>query len=242
MNMTDPEARPRSNRDLADRFAEVGRELDTAPDLRSLFVMIANQGLVLVKGAEHAGITVLRRGAFDTPTATSDIPPRVDAIQYELGTGPCVDAALDHTMYLTGDLEIDTRWPEFGKRAVADTGVHSMLAIRLFSEEAELIGALNLYSLSRDAFADEALPICILLATHASLALTSAGQRERIINLEQAVKSNREVGVAVGVLMSRHTLTQQQAFDLLRMASQHSHRKVRDVAADVVETGDLTFP
>ena len=117
-----------------------------------------------------------------------------------------------------------------------------MLAIRLFSEEADLIAALNLYSTNRDAFAEDALPICILLATHASLALTSAGQRERIVNLEQAIKSNREVGVAVGVLMSRHTITQQQAFDLLRMSSQHSHRKLREVAADVVETGDLAFP
>jgi hypothetical protein len=240
--MTDPQTTARLTREIADRFAEVGRELDVAPDLGSLFVMIANQGLVLVPGAEHAGITVLRRGVFDTPTATSDLPPRVDAIQYELGAGPCVDAALDDTIYLTGDLEIDTRWPEFGKRAVFDTGIRSMLAIRLFSEEADLIAALNLYSATRDAFAVGALPICILLATHASLALTSAGQRERIVNLEQAIKSNREVGVAVGVLMSRHTVTQQQAFDLLRMSSQRSHRKLREVAADVVETGELAFP
>jgi hypothetical protein len=242
MTMTDSETTPRFNRDLADRFAEVGRGLAGAPDLASLFVMIANQGLVLVPGAEHAGITVLRRGVFDTPTATSDLPPKVDAIQYELGAGPCVDAALDDTIYLTGDLEVDTRWPEFGKRAVFDAGVRSMLAIRLFSEEVDVIAALNLYSTNRDAFADDALPICILLATHASLALTSAGQRERIVNLEQAIKSNREVGVAVGVLMSRHTITQQQAFDLLRMSSQHSHRKLREVAADVVETGDLVYP
>jgi hypothetical protein len=240
--MTDSQTTAWLTRGIADQFVEVGRGLAGAPDLRSLFLMIANQSLVLVPGAEHAGITVLRRGVFDTPTATSDLPPKVDAIQYELGTGPCVDAALDDTIYLTGDLEVDTRWPEFGKRAVVDTGVRSMLAIRLFSEEADLIAALNLYSASRDAFAEQALPICIMLATHASLALTSAGQRERIVNLEQAIKSNREVGVAVGVLMSRHTVTQQQAFDLLRMSSQRTHRKLRDVAADVVETGDLAFP
>jgi AmiR/NasT family two-component response regulator len=42
--------------------------------------------------------------------------------------------------------------------------------------------------------------------------------------------------------MSRHQLTQSQAFDLLRMASQHTHRKLRDIASDVVETGMLDFP
>ena len=62
------------------------------------------------------------------------------------------------------------------------------------------------------------------------------------MNLEQALISNREIGVAIGVLTARHLMTQQQAFDLLRMASQRTHRKLRDVARDVAETGDITFP
>ena|SRR5690348_923270 len=52
-------------------------------------------------------------------------------------------------------------------------------------------------------------------------------------------RSSREIGMAMGVLMSRGRLSQDEAFDLLRRASQHLHRKLRDVAADVVETGEL---
>ena len=240
--MTDQLDASAQYRDLADRFADVGLELSAAPDMRNAFTLIAKLGLSMVDSAEHASITVLRNDRFDTPTATSDVPPRVDAIQYELGTGPCVDAVLDDTVYRTGDLARDTRWPEFGQRAVAATGVHSMLATRLYCEQPGLLAALNLYASPRDAFGDDALPTAVLLATHASLALTAASRQEKIVNLEQAVASNREIGVAIGVLMSRHLLTQQQAFDLMRMSSQRSHRKLRHIAAEVVETGDLELP
>ncbi|MDQ1743320.1 MAG: hypothetical protein QOE23_1659, partial [Pseudonocardiales bacterium] len=54
--------------------------------------------------------------------------------------------------------------------------------------------------------------------------------------------SNRQIGVAMGVLMSRQHVTRQQAFDLLRIASQHSHRKLADVAMDVCDTGILDYP
>ncbi|MDQ1744993.1 MAG: hypothetical protein QOE23_3332, partial [Pseudonocardiales bacterium] len=37
-------------------------------------------------------------------------------------------------------------------------------------------------------------------------------------------------------------LTEKQAFDALRIASQHSHKKLYDIAFDVVETGHLELP
>jgi AmiR/NasT family two-component response regulator len=116
-----------------------------------------------------------------------------------------------------------------------------MLAVRLYSDEPGVAAALNLYAAKRDAFADASVPVAIVLATHASLALTAAGRREQIVNLEQALAASREIGIAIGVLMTRHLVTQQQAFDLLRMASQRSHRKLREIATRVVETGDIDF-
>jgi GAF domain-containing protein len=229
------------HRDLADRFADLAGELGPAPDLASAFTVIAQHGLRTIDGAEHAGITVLRRGEFQTPAATSDVPRRVDAIQYELSSGPCVDAVLEDTVFRTGDLETDPRWPEFGRLAFERTGVRSMLAVRLYSDEPGVAAALNLYAAKRDAFADASVPVAIVLATHASLALTAAGRREQIVNLEQALAASREIGIAIGVLMTRHLVTQQQAFDLLRMASQRSHRKLREIATRVVETGDIDF-
>lgn len=63
-----------------------------------------------------------------------------------------------------------------------------------------------------------------------------------VANLLDAVASNRQIGAAVGILMANHRLTEEQAFGRLRMASQHTHRKLRDIAAEVTETGKLDLP
>ena len=55
--------------------------------------------------------------------------------------------------------------------------------------------------------------------------------------LQVAVETNRQIGAATGILMARLTLTQDQAFDLLRRASQDQNRKLRDIADEVVLTG-----
>jgi len=49
------------------------------------------------------------------------------------------------------------------------------------------------------------------------------------------------IGTAIGILMTSHRLTAAQAFQLLTHASQHSNRKLRDIAADITSTGRLTL-
>jgi hypothetical protein len=64
-------------------------------------------------------------------------------------------------------------------------------------------------------------------------------QVTRAANLEEALATNREIGQAIGILMATHHVTAEQAFEQLRTASQHTHRKLRAIAADVAETGAL---
>jgi ANTAR domain-containing protein len=73
----------------------------------------------------------------------------------------------------------------------------------------------------------------------AGMARTIQVQRARAANLEEALATNREIGQAIGILMAIHQITADQAFDKLRSTSQHLHRKLRSIAADVVETGTL---
>ena len=65
-----------------------------------------------------------------------------------------------------------------------------------------------------------------LLATHGALAVSRVIAREKATNLARAVTTNREIGMAMGVLMTTYKVTEDQAFDLLRIASQGSHRKM----------------
>lgn len=63
--------------------------------------------------------------------------------------------------------------------------------------------------------------------------------RRRIENLETALQTNRRIGVAIGILMSRRGVSEADAFNLLAKASQLANRKLRDVAEEVVYEGDL---
>lgn len=73
----------------------------------------------------------------------------------------------------------------------------------------------------------------------AHLAAEGEIDRDKIANLEAALITARRIGAAMGVLMTSHKVTDSQAFDLLRHVSQSTHRKLREVAEDVVLTGTL---
>ena len=66
-----------------------------------------------------------------------------------------------------------------------------------------------------------------------------ADARARIAHLERALQSNRRIGMALGVLMARHQLTEEQAFDLLRRQSSRRNVKLAVLAEEVVYTGGL---
>ena len=63
--------------------------------------------------------------------------------------------------------------------------------------------------------------------------------RERVENLESALHTSRRIGMAVGVLMTAQLVTAKQAFDLLRIASQHHNQRVSIIAEQVLDTGQL---
>lgn len=233
---------PQSVHELAGLFSELGRELLTERTLEGTLERISQRAVMLVPAAQHAAISQGRHGKFETVGSTSELPLKVDQIQYDLGHGPCVDAARNAEIYRSGNLPADRRWPEFGRRAAAEHGIYSMLSVRLFLEDDDLVAALNLYSTAIDAFDDSDQTVAVLLATHASAAMVSARLHEQVQHLERALQSNRGIGVAMGVLMNQYKIPQNEAFDLLRLASQHGHRKLVDVAMDVTETGVLELP
>lgn len=61
----------------------------------------------------------------------------------------------------------------------------------------------------------------------------------KIENLEAALATSRRIGAAVGIIMATHKIAYDDAFAALRVASNHSQRKLRDVADEVVITGVL---
>jgi signal transduction histidine kinase/DNA-binding response OmpR family regulator len=75
------------------------------------------------------------------------------------------------------------------------------------------------------------------LARLRETAVTAAHARGE--QIRAGLESNRIIGTAIGILMSKHRLAAAPAFALLVAASQHSNRKLRDIAGDVTIHGQL---
>jgi hypothetical protein len=223
-------------RGVAEDFERLGHELAHSP-ARNRYEAVCRLAVERVPAARSASITTFEHDHFTTAAATDDVARRADRIQYDLGSGPCVDAIVDRAIFRPQDLATDDRWPEFGRRVVAELGLHSMLSYRMRLESSGVIAGLNLYAEGVAAFDDHDLAEGLLLTTHAAQAVAAALLVERAQNLERALLSNRDIATAVGVLMGQHRLTRDQSFTLLRIASQNTNRKLHDVALDVIDTG-----
>ena len=110
-----------------------------------------------------------------------------------------------------------------------------MLSFQMYVEEDDL-GALNLYSTRAGAFTDASEHIGLLYAAHAAIAYSGARTQQR---LAEAVATRELIGRATGILMERHKVSAEQAFDQLTRASQQGNRKLRDVADELARTGVL---
>jgi transcriptional regulator with GAF, ATPase, and Fis domain len=212
----------------------MARALLAEDDVQQTLQKIVDLAVETIEGCNCAGISLLRGEKIDTPASSSDVPVTVDAIQYETGEGPCLDAIREHEMFVTGDLGRESRWPHFASRAQRETGVTSMLAFRLFVE-GDTLGALNLYSKAADAFTGNSCTVGLVFAAHAAVALSTALHDEQ---MNEALKSRDVIGQAKGILMAREGVGADEAFDMLRRASQRLNVKLRDLAGEMVESAE----
>lgn len=223
---------------VAEAFAELGARIRSAGS-STVLEAVTEVTLERLSGAVSVSITGVKSNHFWTATATDERARLADAIQYELGSGPCLDAILKETLYWPCDLRHDRRWPEYGRRVADEMGFLSMLSYRMVLASDDEVAGLNIYAEKVDAFSDADVMLGLLLATHGAQTAVAAEHREHVDHLERALRSNRLIGTAMGILMAQEKVTQEQAFDLLRIASQHSNRKLAEIAREVTETGAL---
>ena len=225
--------------ELLELYTVLGREVAVQESAHGALEAITRVALQAVRGADIASITRYDDENYTTVAPTGPAATTADALQYKVGRGPCLEALTQDTLVVSGDIRADGRWADWGPQASAAADVNSVLAVRLVLEQDEMLAALNIYSRNHDAFDGDSRTMATLLATHGALAVSRVIARERATNLAKAVTTNREIGMAMGVLMSAYKVTEDQAFDLLRIASQNTHRKIRDIAREVIETGTL---
>lgn len=191
-----------------------------------------------VPGCDHAGVTLWTRDRPTTAAATDETTLALDAAQYETGVGPCLQAIRDGVVYRVDDFETDERFREFAARAVPQ-GLRSSLSFPLQVRDTT-IGALNLYARRTNSYTDAGASLGSAFAAQAAIALTNSQIHERTLaligQLNEALGSRAVIEQAKGMLMARQAIDADQAFDVLRRASQNRNEKLRDLAASIVET------
>jgi GAF domain len=132
---------------------------------------------------------------FRSVAATSQLAIDLDGMQRQFRQGPCLDAAVDHSVILCNDLGKDSRWPCFAKAAIA-AGVHAMLSFQLYTHNGRM-GALNLFGLTPDVFTLEAEALGAL-ATHIANAFIAD---DKELQFKSALNSRDVIGQAKGMIM-----------------------------------------
>jgi GAF domain-containing protein len=217
-------------------FPDLAGLLLTEETVSGLLEMIVHLAVTGVPGVDGASVSLLvsEGQRMTTTNASSPLIREIDEAQYEGGKGPCVQAIHDgQEVSFSWPTE---QWPVFARRA-ADGGVRSVWSLPL-TVRGRSTGALNLYAMTDDRPEGPAQAVARTLAAQAAVVLTNAAalMSAELTNehLRVALDTRDIIGQAKGILMARQAISSDEAFDILRRASQRGDRKLRDVAADIV--------
>ena len=191
----------------------------------------------LIDGCDHAALSRLRSGRMTTAAATDDVAMAVDELQIATGEGPCLDALVEPAWEHAVNLAQVENASTFQRRVIAETPVRSILAFRIL-DDGRKTGALNIIADRPGSFDDRSFEQAAVFASFAGTALAAIEAAEQARQLQDGLLSNREIGIAIGILMSYHRVGADDAFAILRRTSQQTNRKLRDVAADVLRAAD----
>jgi transcriptional regulator with GAF, ATPase, and Fis domain len=220
---------------LALRLSTFARTVQAEPDAAATLVQIVRTAIDLVPGCDEASISVvLGRRKVTSEAPSGELPRAVDELQERFQQGPCLDAAYQHATVRVADMTAETRWPQFTP-AAAEVGALAMLSLQLYVEQDDL-GALNLFSRRAGAFTDESEHVGLMLATHGAVAYAAA---RRVDRMARELETQQLIGQAQGILMERRKITEDEAFSLLVNASQSTNVKLRDLAEQLVHSGEL---
>ncbi|WP_372492264.1 ANTAR domain-containing protein [Micromonospora cabrerizensis] len=223
--------------DPAHAFAELGRIKLDETDLEGVLQQVANLARRTIAGVDEASVTLIRGRNAHTAAFTGDLALTLDERQYEEGGGPCLEAAATTAVVSVPDLTREQRWPHYTPAALK-AGVRSSLSVGLPVQET-VTGALNMYSTKPDAFDDEAIVLAQTFSGYAAVALANAHLYDATATLAQHMQAAMEyravIEQAKGVVIAERRCSPDEAFAILSKMSQDTNRKLRDVAASLVE-------
>ena len=227
-----------------DALEQLGRLSLSEHSMQSLLQAVADLAKAVLPGNPEASIFVQTGNAKATVSSTGQLATDLDEVQYSKDEGPCLQAGRTQQVVLVADTRTETRWGGYGQHA-AEHGNLSSLSVPLAIDDRRT-GALNVYARRADAFDADSRSSAQRFAPYAAVAIANMhayeDARAMAANLETALGSRAVIDQAKGILIERHKMTADQAFQALVAVSSRSNVKLRDVAEHLVTTGELLPP
>src|SRR5512132_703303 len=205
-------------------LAAASQRMWAAPDVAALWRTVVDEALALIAADGATVVTYTERSWQTLAAHPSDAAPDHSA------TAALIEMLFRRRL-LQQPISIDdpavgASWNGLGRRA--------LLLVRIEGTSRQPV-RLVCYA-TRPATLSRYADVAEAFAHHASLAFRVVTERD---NLNRAVAARHRVGLAQGILMTRHQLTADQAFTLLQRQSQNTNVKLRTIAQTVIQTGDL---
>jgi GAF domain-containing protein len=222
---------------IAEVLVQLGAVLHNEATVDRILQLVTELTERTVPSASAVSVTLIgEKGAY-TSNASAAIARDLDEVQYRSDDGPCLEAIAKRGIVNAALSATGGEWPEF-TRAAIDSGIGCVMSLPLAVVEQEPLGGLNIYSPGSQCFDDVEEATAALLAQQAAAVLANAVAFAdvNLLNrqLVEALETRDLIGQAKGILMEREHCSSNEAFDILRRASQRTNRKLREIASDLV--------
>ena len=192
----------------------------------------------LIPVAAGAGVSLLdAQGTRTSAGATGHLVEAADALQYDLGNGPCLSAWATATPQRVNDTTDDDRWPQWST-AAASSGILSMISVPMVFQD-RCLGAMKVYATVGDAFTGYEEQQLGLLAVAAATLLGSAqtadAPQRLSAELQAGLEDRQAVDRATGMLMEQRATDPDDAHCVLLTASRAQGRPMAEVARQILE-------
>jgi hypothetical protein len=213
---------------------EIARDVE---DDRALAEQVC-QAYVAGLDVDGAAISLLTAStAHQTLCATDATAELLEDLQFSLGEGACVEAAVTGRPVLVPDLHHSTevsRWPIFAAAVVEQSDVGALFAVP-FQWETINLGVLDLYRTAPGSLSDAQLRDVMRAADMAALMFlglrTDPGEGAW---LDQSLHGRAEIHQATGMVVVQLGVSATDALARMRAYAFVEQRLLSDVAHDVV--------
>jgi len=223
-----------------DEIAQLGALLLRDHTVDTVLSKVVDVAARTIESASSVSVTLARGGVLVTTHFSAEEALELDVTQFRANAGPCLDAIERGDRVMSArEADVDV-WTAFCDQA-EKLGVLGSMSTPLHAGNTTY-GALNVYTREPTDFSPADIALAGTLAKQASVVVANATAFAEAASLNEqlreALTSRQVIGEAKGILIEREGCSRDDAFDMLRRASQRQNRKIRDIAEDIVQKAE----